>query len=64
MSVCEFCGKKIQKKDEFVLEGKYPSGLKIWTTSVWNWTPPEDYGRIYHRKCFIAKLKQNAKESP
>ena len=64
MSVCEFCRKDIMKGDEFILEGKYPSGLKIWAKSVMNWAPPEDYGRIYHKKCFIVKYRQEKKEEP
>ncbi|UCE96345.1 MAG: hypothetical protein JSV51_01680 [Candidatus Bathyarchaeota archaeon] len=48
---CEICGRKLKKDEEFILTGKYPSGIKILAYAFANWVPPEDYGRIFHKKC-------------
>jgi len=59
MNVCEFCGKTISKCEEFVLVGKYPSMVRTWFRSaVVRWAPPECYGKIYHKTCFLEMCRK------
>jgi len=56
---CEFCGKEVMEDEEFVLVGKYPSVGKIWFRSaIVRWAPPQIYGKIYHKACFVELCKK------
>ena len=56
---CEFCGKEIIKDEEFVIVGKYPGIGRIWFRSaVVRWAPPEIYGKIYHKTCYLKLLRK------
>ena len=62
MPKCEFCGEIIWTDEEFILAGKYPGGGKIMLHSgVISWVPPETYGKIYHKACFL-KLGKKEQE--
>lgn len=60
---CEFCGKEIMKDEEFILVGKYPGLGKVWLrSSVVRWVPPDTYGKLYHKSCFLESLKKQTVE--
>jgi len=60
---CEICGKTVNEGDEFVLVGKYPSHGKVWVHSTYGgYSPPEKYGLLYHKSCFLEILKKKLKE--
>jgi hypothetical protein len=60
---CEYCGKPIKEFEDFILVGKYPTRGQMWKWSeADHYVKPENYGKIYHKNCFIAALnKENAK---
>jgi hypothetical protein len=60
---CECCGKPVKAFDDFVLVGKYPARGQMWKWSEASYyVKPENYGKIYHKSCFMAALKkENAK---
>ena len=60
---CEYCGKPVKEYTDFILVGKYPTRGQMWKWSDGNsYIKPENYGKIYHKECFLAALKQeNAK---
>ena len=58
---CRVCGKKLVKNEEFVLSGEYPSEFKILLWS--SYAPPEVYGEIYHKSCFLESIKKGEKGS-
>ena len=66
--VCAFCGKPINKGEEFVLFGRYPSFWNLFTIWFWDMSSyfsPEQFGKAYHKSCFIKmvnKERQNEKE--
>lgn len=53
MADCNCCGKKIEKGDTFVLEGRYPSNWGVYAKSFDRWAPPTDYGDVYHKECYL-----------
>lgn len=58
---CAFCNKFINKGEEFVLVGKYPGYWNLFTTWLWDQTSffsPEQFGRVYHKSCFIKDVEQ------
>ena len=49
-------------KKIFVLVGKYPSHGQIWANSTLKGrAPPEAYGTIYHKKCYVETLTKSFK---
>jgi hypothetical protein len=52
---CDYCGKKVAKGEEFVIVGKYPV---LWKTIFSRGTAPEDFGKLYHKACFVESLKR------
>jgi hypothetical protein len=57
MANCQYCHKEIQKDDDFVLVGKYPSFWNAWKPFGTKWTYPEEFGMIYHKSCFLEMMK-------
>jgi len=56
---CEYCGKPVKHFEDFILVGKYPTRGQMWNWSeAKNYAKPENYGKIYHKKCFIAALNE------
>jgi hypothetical protein len=56
---CEYCGKPVKEFDDFILVGKYPTRGQMWKWSEANsYVKPENYGKIYHKNCFIAALNK------
>ena len=59
MSVCESCGKDIQKGNECM----HADYTKTWLPSR---TPPygspDAHGMIYHKSCYLKSLKKERKE--
>jgi len=60
MVKCELCKKAINKDDEFVLEGKYPSRwASYWRAmgiaSSMGSAGPGHYGKIFHKSCYLEK---------
>jgi hypothetical protein len=62
---CEYCGKPVKTFEEFILVGKYPTRGQMWKWSEGNsYVAPENYGKIYHKNCFLALLnKEKAKQA-
>ena len=65
MTACEYCQEEIEKDDDFILVGKYPSGLEKWGENLFpssnpmlRLSSPEDFGTIYHMSCFLEKIKK------
>ena len=63
MIECEFCKKKINNNEEFVLEGEYPAGWNRYWTAFGLWVGmgsagPEAYGKIFHKNCYLKKTKK------
>jgi hypothetical protein len=60
---CEYCGKPVKEYEDFILVGKYPTRGQMWKWSeATYYVAPENYGKIYHKNCFIATLnKEKAK---
>lgn len=55
---CEVCGKPLRDFEEFVLVGKYPTRGQMWKWSEGDqYAKPENYGKIYHKACFLALHK-------
>jgi len=52
---CEYCGKPIGKGEDFVVVGKYPAE---WKALLSRGSLPEDFGRTYHRACYLKVLKK------
>jgi hypothetical protein len=62
---CAFCKKYIEKGEEFVLFGKYPSYWNLFTVWFWNQTSlfsPEEFGEIYHKDCFMKMVRKEIEE--
>jgi len=59
MTECGLCSKEIKKHDDFIVVGKYPSGWMKFAQGGIN--SPEDFGRIYHKDCFIDAIEKGAK---
>jgi len=56
---CEYCGKPIKETEEFILVGTYPTRGQMWRWSEASYyVKPENYGKIYHKKCFTASMKE------
>jgi hypothetical protein len=55
MTACRLCGKTIKRKDEFILEGKYPGLGKRCLNSVYGM---DFWGDCYHKSCYIEKIKK------
>jgi hypothetical protein len=61
---CEYCGKPVKPYEDFILDGKYPTRGQMWKWSEGSYyVAPENYGKIYHKNCFIRAIK-NEKEKP
>ncbi len=61
MSCCA-CKKRILEAEDFVLVGKYPSNGQIWANSnLKGHAPPEAYGTIYHKECYL-KMAEGSKK--
>ena len=62
---CKHCGKPVKEFDDFILVGKYPTRGQMWKWSeAGYYVRPENYGTIYHKKCFVSELnKKNAQPS-
>jgi hypothetical protein len=60
---CEYCGKPVKEFEDFILVGKYPTRGQMWKWAEANYyVKPENYGKIYHKNCFIEALnKEKAK---
>jgi hypothetical protein len=60
---CEYCGKPVKEFEDFILVGKYPTRGQMWKWSEASYyAKPENYGKIYHKNCFLAAVnKENAK---
>jgi len=59
MTVCEYCKKAIVKGDEFIVVGIYPkAGYIFHHSSMKNYVPPETWGKIFHKGCFLESLKK------
>jgi hypothetical protein len=58
--ICESCKNKIEPGSEFIVEGFYPKAGQIFAKSQYRYRiPPEAYGKIYHKNCFVgSKLTQ------
>ncbi|MCX8154159.1 MAG: hypothetical protein N3E52_06980 [Candidatus Bathyarchaeota archaeon] len=57
---CECCGKPVKAYEDFILIGKYPTRGQMWKWSEANqYITPENYGRVYHKDCFVAALKKD-----
>jgi len=56
---CEYCGKPVKEFEDFILVGKYPTRGQMWKWAEANYyVKPENYGKIYHKSCFIAALNK------
>jgi hypothetical protein len=56
---CEHCGKPVKPYQEFILVGKYPTRGQMWKWSEASYyVAPENYGKIYHKNCFITAIKK------
>ena len=56
---CEYCGKPVKHFEDFILVGKYPTRGQMWNWSdARDYVKPENYGKIYHKKCFLAALNK------
>jgi len=60
---CKYCGKPVKSYEEFILVGKYPTRGQMWKWSeAGYYVAPENYGKIYHKNCFITAIaKEEAK---
>lgn len=60
---CEYCGKPIKDHEEFVLVGQYPTRGQMWKWSEGSYyVKPENFGKVYHKDCFIASLNKDKAE--
>lgn len=62
---CAFCNKFIKKGEEFVLVGKYPSYWNLFIIWFWDQTSffsPEQFGKVYHKSCFMKMLSKERQE--
>ena len=56
---CEYCGKPIKDHEEFVLVGEYPTRGQMWKWSEASYyVKPENFGKVYHKDCYIASLNK------
>jgi hypothetical protein len=56
---CEYCGKPVKEYEEFILVGTYPTRGQMWRWSEASYyVKPENYGKIYHKNCFITAMKK------
>jgi hypothetical protein len=54
--VCAVCNRFINKGEDFVLVGKYPSYWNFLILSFWDqpsFFSPEEFGIVYHKSCFM-----------
>lgn len=57
--ICEYCGKPIKEFDDFILVGKYPTKGQMWKWSEANYyIKPENYGKVYHKRCFAIVFRK------
>jgi alpha-L-arabinofuranosidase len=60
---CAYCGKPVKTFEDFILVGKYPTRGQMWRWSeASSYVAPENYGKIYHKDCFMASLKKEKAE--
>jgi len=62
---CAFYGKFINKGEEFVLFGRYPSFWNLFTIWFWNQSSffsPEQFGKVYHKSCFMKMVRKGIEE--
>lgn len=63
MTECELCKKAIVEGEEFVVVGTYPkSGSIYYRSNMKNRVPPETWGQIYHKACFLEVCKKENEE--
>jgi len=56
---CKYCGKPVKPYEDFILEGKYPTRGQMWKWAEASYyVAPENYGKIYHKNCFITAIKK------
>jgi len=56
---CKYCDKPIKPYEDFILVGKYPTRGQMWKWSEASYyVAPENYGKIYHKNCFISSIKK------
>ena len=59
---CEYCGKPLKPFEEFILIGKYPTRGQMWKWSEASYyVSPENYGKIYHKNCFLTMANKKKK---
>jgi hypothetical protein len=59
--LCEYCKRKLNKGERFILYGDYPgtwdrAAARIWYTFADDFA---EYGAVYHEECFFTILKNN-----
>ena len=60
--ICKSCKKKLKDSEEFIIYGKYPSSSRIWAISNYrNYIPPQIYGKLYHKTCYLRARKEEKK---
>jgi len=58
---CEHCNKPIKPYEDFILAGKYPTRGQMWKWSEASYyVPPESYGKVYHKICFIEAMNKKS----
>ena len=63
MTECKLCKKAIVEGEEFVVVGTYPnSGHIYYRSNMKNRVPPETWGQIYHKICFLEVCKKENEE--
>jgi hypothetical protein len=63
MTECKLCKKAIVEGEEFVVVGTYPkSGYIYYRSNMKNRVPPETWGQIYHKTCFLEAVKKEIAE--
>jgi hypothetical protein len=63
--VCAICGKFLNKGEEFVLIGTYPTFwrlFKLWFFEQSTMFEPEDFGWVYHKSCFMKMLTEKQQQ--
>ena len=55
---CEYCKRKLNKGERFILIGNYPGGWDRAAARMWYTFADDlgDYGSVYHEDCFFMKL--------
>ncbi len=59
---CRYCNEKINKNDEFILEGKYPGFGKRYKKRLLGSALHyglDEYGEVYHKECYYKMAKDD-----